>query len=1300
MSFPLIRRCLMIAMYLMFNNLETASLSFPGAPSAPGALSAPSSSLGFPGAPSAPSGFPSAPSTPSSSSATTASSTASSTPPAPLLKPLSLQAQGTQQVLKAGSDPQKASAMFNRHTDATASTETFMSNPTTAGALQVTFKTKTTPPPAFSLMAQQSQTSFTALQQNPVIFNPNSGICSDGQINQLYNTFVQSIKNTPGFLPIFRKLHIVALHQIYEYLMGIYSALNMTHIDDLGTYVALESLYGLNKKTLIINSLINLIEGQLNQALTALFPAMPQSMASHVGMMCIQSDQATRTDLLVIDIERVVYQTFQTPGVFPDQWTSVLDGLNNPDYAQFLMGLNQSTLNNIKQKITSFLNNSMDVGGNSDYIKGARQDYKIAPQSNYWGSSIPSGLTWQKKVNDIAATSSDTSLLPRYISLFQQMSTDEQTTLVDALDILIAHFSSNQALQDCTSLIPLFSGSSTTQTLTTGQFTLLVDLVRNLAFAGPVNDEITLIKKLYPQLVSGSAQPLTPDEKTTLNGLVAYVSLRIEQDTAQSINNTVATIQQLLANRSLQIDEQKLLQKFSGFTALQKGTMQIIASQLQQDPTTLSRLTANDLTIIANAFNTLSINSTDFPDASTRSLFSIIRDTLKNGPINLDLFSIAQKNAWNQALSYFANYDPGTYTFDQAEQDMYLVFPQKNPDGTYLFDTVTGSLEALETTTTESFANKTNQELLMLLGGFQGAGRVVEARMRQHVKDCAEFSAIFDTQPDLKAELYLNVSFDQYANLIGIYETLNPATPAATNFSFADLSIIKRQTLGDIINLLVTTDTNNQTTNTSTAQANTVAITTKYLEQIQALYLQNQIIQDMSSLVNHTNYQMVKDLFATLQKFDFKLSMITSEQKQFLVTALQKYQTELTKLGSAGLTKIPSSQTTTKGINSPSHPLSDEDQINISGVAPMLHAFVHLTDMQNNFKKVLGNYLNFFASYTATLYDKQPQDNTFDISLNNLTKFTQYAQELSKKIETATDENGNRLRISDMNPPLFFYNQETLETLSIITALAKEVEGTEHVPYPTFAVNAALSTSPFSEDPKQNNQIMAGDTIITVPSLLVTFQGTPFSPKFFFKDEFGNSFANNTVFPALNNSSNQNFVQQTVTNQKLPWLAKKNVPAQDPNSTNNFIYTPAFTDLKRILPKGSEGLYMNIPITMPDPTNNQRALIRLYEQPLLPQPDWLNSENGVISMTRVCLGDFTSGLMLGEPIFDPALQLIFRQALATLPNLPARLPQTGFDNSPESLLKLAQEAQLSLTREYLDQATRQTASQQIAARAA
>lgn len=1294
MSISLIKRCLMIAIYLIFNSLETASLSFPSAPSAP------SGSLGFPGAPSAPSGFPSAPSAPSSPSGATQSSTNSSQQTVPLVKPLSLQAQGAQEVLEKGSSTQQASVIFKKHTDAATSTQGLMSNPTTAGAQQVTFQTKTTPPPAFTLMAKQSQTSFTALQQNPVTFKPSGGICTDGQINQLYTTFIESVEKNPGFLPIFRKLHIVSLHQIYQYLMGIYSALNMTHIDDLGTYVALESLYGLNKKTLIINSLINLIEGQLNQALTALFPAMPQSMASHVGMMCIQSDQGTRTDLLVIDIERVVYQTFQTPGVFPNQWTSVLDGLNNPDYAQFLTGLNQSLLNSLKQKITSFLNNSMDIGGNSDYIKGARENYKIAPQSNYWGSSIPSGIAWQKKVNELSSASSDTALLPRYISLFQQMSTDEQTTLVDALDILTAHFSSNQALQDCASLIPLFSGSSNSQTLTTGQFTLLLDLVRNLAFAGPVNDEVTVIKKLYPQLVSGSTQPLTPDEKTTINGLVAYVSLRIEQDTAESINNTVALIQQLLANRTLQADEQKLLQKFSGFTALQKGTMQIIAQQLQQDPATISRLNGNDLTIIANAFNTLSINSTDFPDASTRSLFSIIRDTLKNGSLNLDLFSIAQKNAWSQALTYFANYNPGSYTFDQAEQDMYLVFPQKNADGTYLFDTVTGSLEALENTTTDSFANKTNQELLMLLGGFQGAGRVVEARMRQHVKDCAEFSAIFDTQPDLKSELYLNVSFDQYANLIGIYETLNPITPAATSFSFADLSIIKRQTLGDIINLLVTTNTNNQTANTLTAQANSIPITTKYLEQIQAIYLQNQIIQDMSTLVTHTNYQMVKDLFTTLQKFNFTPSMLTQEQKQFLISALQQYQTELTKLGSAALTKTPSSQTATKGINGPTHPLSDEDEINISGVAPMLHAFVHLTDMQNNFKKVLGNYLNFFASYTATLHDEEPQTNNPAAGQTSYTKFTQYAQDLAKKIEAAAYASGGSLKISDMNPPLFFYDQETLETLNLLTFLAKEVEGTLHAPYPTFAIEAALSTSPFSENPKQNNQIIAGETVITVPSLLVTFQGTQFSPKFFFKDEFGNSFANNTVFPAFTSSSGQNFTQQIVTNQKLPWLSKQSVPVQDIKNNYNSIYTPSFNGSKRVLPQGLEGLYMNIPITMPDPTQDGKLLIRLYEQPLLPQPDWLNSAEGVLTMTRVCLGDFTSGLMLGENVFDPALQLIFRQALATLPNLPARLPQATLDNSPEALLKLSQEAQLSLTREYLDQATRQTASQQIAARAA
>lgn len=200
MSFLLMRSCLIITMCLVFTHLESAALSFPGAPSAP------SAPLGFPGAPTAPSA-------PSSSTQTPQPSTSVTNQPAkPIKPPLSLQAEATQQVLAAGSSAQQASVMFKKHTDATTSTQALIGNPTTAGAQQVTFRTKTTPPPAFTLMAQQSQTSFTALQQNPVTFKPNGGICSDGQINTLYTTFINSIENTPGFLPILE--NYILLHYI------------------------------------------------------------------------------------------------------------------------------------------------------------------------------------------------------------------------------------------------------------------------------------------------------------------------------------------------------------------------------------------------------------------------------------------------------------------------------------------------------------------------------------------------------------------------------------------------------------------------------------------------------------------------------------------------------------------------------------------------------------------------------------------------------------------------------------------------------------------------------------------------------------------------------------------------------------------------------------------------------------------------------------------------------------------------------------------------------------------------------
>jgi len=126
---------------------------------------------------------------------------------------------------------------------------------------------------------------------------------------------------------------------------------------------------------------------------------------------------------------------------------------------------------------------------------------------------------------------------------------------------------------------------------------------------------------------------------------------------------------------------------------------------------------------------------------------------------------------------------------------------------------------------------------------------------------------------------------------------------------------------------------------------------------------------------------------------------------------------------------------------------------------------------------------------------------------------------------------------------------------------------------------------------------------------------------------------------------------------------------------------------------------MNVPMTQTDPLDSKEVLIRLYEQAILPPPDWLNSEAGVIQMLRICLGDFASALTLNEPIFDSCLQLIFRQALDTLPQPPANFnEEKTFDTSTIKETQLTKECHLHLMREYLDQKDLQKSSEAIAAK--
>lgn len=126
------------------------------------------------------------------------------------------------------------------------------------------------------------------------LFPGNSGLASE------LNNFLSAINQDDYFLVYFSRIHLIYLHQLYSYLMKIYTTFNMTVTKDLVEYLRNEQSQALNKKTHIINHFIAIIESQSNQAITNRMPALPQHLATHVGnTMYLKHDYGADLNLLI-----------------------------------------------------------------------------------------------------------------------------------------------------------------------------------------------------------------------------------------------------------------------------------------------------------------------------------------------------------------------------------------------------------------------------------------------------------------------------------------------------------------------------------------------------------------------------------------------------------------------------------------------------------------------------------------------------------------------------------------------------------------------------------------------------------------------------------------------------------------------------------------------------------------------------------------------------------------------------------------------------------------------------------------
>lgn len=162
------------------------------------------------------------------------------------------------------------------------------------------------------------------------------------KFDQLINVMV----TTPKFKAFFNKIHLNILNELYSYLMNIYTNFNLQHVGikettangtitlqfDIPGFLQNEQAYEANKKTLIINHLVNIIESQMNGKIKSIMPKIPHLFATAAGKTLIQNDYSidlTHFIIKQIDPGMIQYQQTYLKGLaaylsFFQEYTSYL----------------------------------------------------------------------------------------------------------------------------------------------------------------------------------------------------------------------------------------------------------------------------------------------------------------------------------------------------------------------------------------------------------------------------------------------------------------------------------------------------------------------------------------------------------------------------------------------------------------------------------------------------------------------------------------------------------------------------------------------------------------------------------------------------------------------------------------------------------------------------------------------------------------------------------------------------------------------------------------------------------------
>lgn len=1102
--------------------------------------------------------------------------------------------QETCNLLKNGSQQQKLSAALRPTTDASISASDFQKNPMTAGAQQVTATNKHKLPRAAHAMSKVSTMSFTRHKNKCTL---PEALFNNSQLEYKYKLFINQLKKCSYFLPIFTKFHILALSQLYQYLIGIYVSLTMTHIDSLDSYIVLEQSYGLNNKALIVQYLVDLVEQQLNNALLELFPNLPKSFLVHSGLTTLQADHISRLDLLFVNMEQVVLATFGIRSIAPEQWKTILTILTNPLYSDERKSIDASELETVARKLSEYL----------------------------------------------------ASLVSSKTSFIDSLSKKQKNVLVNYLDILTEQFCGTQELEDCKS-IGIMLATQQYSDFTQGEYTLLKNIISYYALTTPLEAAINTISSLHAKLNNQPlSETLNDSEFSFLQSLIAFIAISFERTSFDRAHQSITALEPIiLKNQSaLTPEELSLFNYYKNNSTYPKIMARSLARSLKNSPSLLAYLTEDQKKTLITGITDYKINTPSLSPANL-SLLDQLTAAITRGGLSADDLIAEQKNIYDTAINFLVNYIPDPITEDGVIKELTKAFGQRFKD----FITKPANLNNFNIKYISRFSPS---QQVMLYCAIQSSFAVLQTKIDKHSREINNFKSFTLYRNDIEAPLFKGITYSNYQTLIALNTLLTTGTLQENEKNLDGINADQKKLLRFLCTLLVTPPS---------IKGKKPAV----FQQIAATLSNNTQLNELVKVVEIPSTVNIDTLSQTFSSSNFFLASLSKDESRFLQQVLQEY--EKLVLQSPSL-NTPPSQTANKGLQSLRHPLSKDDDLTVSTILSILNSEMHLKDSQENMVQTLATVFDFFASYTATLH-VTPSDSISVIN-KDFSQFAGYAAAIAQQLEKAA--------VGSSTPALFIYDKNTLEHLSFLPILAQQVESSSSLFLPTQAVDMALLTQPVPStivSASTNNQVILQKNVpYNIPSLLIADPknpGSTFSPKFFFKDKDGRPFANEAdlVFQELSPSA-QN---QSINHPRITWLTKTqmNLSATDKSPHYKYYATRPL--------EGQEGIYMNIPLISRDQGDHKNVLARLYEQKIIPQPEWLNSPEGVIGMIRACVGDFVTALELDETIFDPVINYLIRYTLVKSGSVPQ---DAGIPGNPSKL-----------TLEYLQKslATYQQLSQQ------